>query len=105
LESQSNDIEVKPSNSMVACFLRSCLSLRSAGDCAAFRVFAWSRRLVRWLFIFAALAHLIFGIHFGNGTLAWHGLIAALYALAAINSVVGLLRWSEVALHWSTLVN
>jgi hypothetical protein len=32
-------------------------------------------------------------------------LIAALYALAAINSVVGLLRWSEVALHWSTLVN
>jgi membrane protein HdeD len=37
------------------------------------------------LFIFAAVAHVIFGIHFGGGTLAWHALIAALYALAAIS--------------------
>jgi uncharacterized membrane protein HdeD (DUF308 family) len=40
------------------------------------------------LFIFAAAAHVIFGIHFGSGTLAWHALIAALYALAAINLLV-----------------
>jgi uncharacterized membrane protein HdeD (DUF308 family) len=41
-----------------------------------------------WLFIFAAVAHVIFGIHFGSGTLAWHALIAALYALAAISLLV-----------------
>lgn len=37
------------------------------------------------LFVFAAIAHLVFGIHFGSGTLAWHAFIAALYGLAAIN--------------------
>ena len=41
-----------------------------------------------WLFIFAAVGHLVFGIHFGSGTLAWHTSIAALYALAAINLLV-----------------
>jgi uncharacterized membrane protein HdeD (DUF308 family) len=41
-----------------------------------------------WLFIFAAVAHVMFGIHFGSGTLAWHALIAALYALAAISLLV-----------------
>jgi uncharacterized membrane protein HdeD (DUF308 family) len=44
--------------------------------------------LLGWLFIFAAVAHLIFGIHFGSGTLSWHAFIAALYALAAINLLV-----------------
>src|SRR6516162_1581196 len=44
--------------------------------------------LLGWLFIFAAVAHLIFGIHLGTGTLAWHAFIAALYALAAINLLV-----------------
>ena len=44
--------------------------------------------LLGWLFIFAAVAHLIFGIHLGSGTLAWHAFIAALYALAAINLLV-----------------
>jgi uncharacterized membrane protein HdeD (DUF308 family) len=44
--------------------------------------------LLGWLFIFAAVAHLIFGIHFAGGTLAWHAFIAALYALAAINLLV-----------------
>lgn len=37
-----------------------------------------------WLFLFAALAHLIFGIHFGSGTLGWHAFIAGLYCVAAI---------------------
>ena len=44
--------------------------------------------LLGWLFIFAAVAHLIFGIHFGSDTLAWHAVIAALYGLAAINLLV-----------------
>jgi uncharacterized membrane protein HdeD (DUF308 family) len=41
-----------------------------------------------WLFIFAAIAHLVFGVHLGSGTLAWQAFIAALYALAAINLLV-----------------
>ena len=41
-----------------------------------------------WLLFFAAVAHLVFGIHFGSGTLAWHAFIAALYGLAAINLLV-----------------
>ena len=44
--------------------------------------------LLGWLFIFAAVAHLIFGIHFASGTLGWHAFIAALYVLAAINLLV-----------------
>src|SRR5262249_10889077 len=44
--------------------------------------------LLGWLFIFAAVAHLIFGVHLGSGTLAWQTFIAALYALAAINLLV-----------------
>ena len=45
-------------------------------------------RLLGWLFIFAAIAHVIFGIHLASGTLTWHTFIAALYALAAINLLV-----------------
>ena len=41
-----------------------------------------------WLFLFAAVAHLVFGVHLGSGTLAWQAFIAALYALAAINLLV-----------------
>jgi uncharacterized membrane protein HdeD (DUF308 family) len=41
--------------------------------------------LLGWLFFFAAGAHLIFGIHFGSGTLAWHAFIGALYGLAGIS--------------------
>ena len=41
-----------------------------------------------WLFIFAAVAHLVFGVHLGSGTVAWHAFIAALYGLAAINLLV-----------------
>jgi uncharacterized membrane protein HdeD (DUF308 family) len=44
--------------------------------------------LLGWLFIFAAIAHLVFGIHLGSGTLAWHTFIAGLYALAAVNLLV-----------------
>jgi uncharacterized membrane protein HdeD (DUF308 family) len=38
-----------------------------------------------WLFLLAAVAHLVFGIRLGSGTLGWQTFIAALYALAAIN--------------------
>src|SRR4029434_5022661 len=41
--------------------------------------------LLGWLFFFAAVAHLVFGIHFGSGTLAWHAFIAALDGLGAIH--------------------
>jgi uncharacterized membrane protein HdeD (DUF308 family) len=44
--------------------------------------------LLGWLFLFAAVAHLVFGVHLGSGTLVWHAFIAALYALAAINLLV-----------------
>jgi len=44
--------------------------------------------LLGWLFIFAAVAHIVFGSHFGSGTLGWHVFIAALYAFAAINLLV-----------------
>jgi len=44
--------------------------------------------LLGWLFIFAAVAHVIFGLHLGSGTFAWHTFIAALYALAAISLLV-----------------
>src|SRR4029450_9528242 len=44
--------------------------------------------LLGWLFIFAAVAHLVFGFHLASGTLAWHAFIAAFYALAAINLLV-----------------
>jgi uncharacterized membrane protein HdeD (DUF308 family) len=38
-----------------------------------------------WLFILAAVAHVLFGVQLGSGTLAWQAFIAALYVLAAIN--------------------
>jgi len=41
-------------------------------------------QLLGWLFLFAAIAHLVFGIHFGSGTLGLHALIAGLYCVAAI---------------------
>jgi uncharacterized membrane protein HdeD (DUF308 family) len=44
--------------------------------------------LLGWLFVIAAIAHLVFGIHFGRGMFAWHAFIAGLYGLAAINLLV-----------------
>jgi uncharacterized membrane protein HdeD (DUF308 family) len=44
--------------------------------------------LLGWLFVFAAVAHLAFGIHFGSGTLGWHAFIAGLYCVAAICQLV-----------------
>lgn len=44
--------------------------------------------LLGWLFVFAAVAHLAFGIHFGRGSFGWHAFIAALYCFAAINLLV-----------------
>ena len=44
--------------------------------------------LLGWLFLFASIAHLVFGIHLGSGTLGWHALIAGLYCVAAIGLLV-----------------
>jgi uncharacterized membrane protein HdeD (DUF308 family) len=44
--------------------------------------------LLGWVLVFAAVAHLIFGIHFGRGTFGWHAFIAGLYDVAAINLLV-----------------
>jgi uncharacterized membrane protein HdeD (DUF308 family) len=44
--------------------------------------------LLGWVLVFAALAHLVFGIHFGRGTFGWHAFIAGLYGVAAINLLV-----------------
>jgi uncharacterized membrane protein HdeD (DUF308 family) len=40
------------------------------------------------LFIVAAVAHLVFGVHFDRGTFTWHALIASLYCVAAISLLV-----------------
>jgi len=40
------------------------------------------------LLVFAAIAHLTYGIHFQRGTFGWHALIAGLYGVAAINLLV-----------------
>ena len=44
--------------------------------------------LLGWLFVLAAVAHLVFGIHFEGTHWGWHASIAGLYALAAINLLV-----------------
>jgi uncharacterized membrane protein HdeD (DUF308 family) len=44
--------------------------------------------LIGWLFVFAAIAHLTYGIHFQRGTFGWHAFVAGLYGVAAINLVV-----------------
>jgi uncharacterized membrane protein HdeD (DUF308 family) len=44
--------------------------------------------LLGWLFVFAAAAHLVFGIHFEATHWGWHAAIAGLYVLAAINLLV-----------------
>jgi uncharacterized membrane protein HdeD (DUF308 family) len=44
--------------------------------------------LLGCLFVFAAAAHLVFGIHFEATHWGWHASIAGLYVLAAINLLV-----------------
>lgn len=88
MESESNDIEVNRATrwlfaSAVVVFLCGLLAIVLP---LTFSVGVAS--FLGWLFIFAAVAHVIFGIHFGSGTLSWHALIAALYTLAAISLLV-----------------
>jgi uncharacterized membrane protein HdeD (DUF308 family) len=45
-------------------------------------------RVIGWLLVLAAAAHLVFGIHFQAAHWGWHALIAGLYVLAAINLLV-----------------
>ena len=44
--------------------------------------------LLGWLFVLAAAAHVVFGIHFEATHWGWHAAIAGLYVLAAINLLV-----------------
>ena len=44
--------------------------------------------LLGWLFVFAAVAHLAFGINFDAVHWGWHAFIAAIYGFAAINLLV-----------------
>jgi uncharacterized membrane protein HdeD (DUF308 family) len=44
--------------------------------------------LLGWLFVFAALAHLVFGINFEAVHWGWHAFIATLYGIGAINLLV-----------------
>jgi uncharacterized membrane protein HdeD (DUF308 family) len=88
LESESNDIEV---NGATRWLFVSAVVVFVCGGLAIVLPLTFSlgvAGLLGWLFIFAAVAHLIFGIHFGSGILAWHTFIAALYALAAISLLV-----------------
>jgi len=88
LESESNGIEV---NRATRWLFVSAVVVFVCGVLAIVLPLTFSLGVagfLGWLFIFAALAHLIFGIHFGSGFLAWHALIAALYSLAAISLLV-----------------
>jgi uncharacterized membrane protein HdeD (DUF308 family) len=88
LESDSNDIEV---NRATRWLFASAAIVFICGVLAIALPLAFSvgvAGFLGWLFIFATVAHVIFGIHFGSGALAWHGLIAASYALAAISLLV-----------------
>jgi uncharacterized membrane protein HdeD (DUF308 family) len=44
--------------------------------------------LLGWLFVCAAVAHLVFGIHFEGAHWGWHALVAGFYGIAAINLLV-----------------
>ena len=88
LESESSDVDV---NRATRWLFASALVVFVCGVLAIVLPLTFSvgvAGLLGWLFIFAAVAHLIFGIHFGSGTLSWHVFIAALYGLAAINLLV-----------------
>jgi uncharacterized membrane protein HdeD (DUF308 family) len=88
LESDSNDIEI---NRATRWLFASAAVVFGCGVLAIVLPLTFSfgiAAFLGWLFIFAAVAHVIFGIHFGSGTLAWHALIAALYALAAASLLV-----------------
>ena len=88
LESDSNDTEVDRASRWL---FVSALLVFACGVLAIVLPLTFSLGVagfLGWLFIFAAVAHVIFGVHFGSGTLAWHSLIAALYALAAISLLV-----------------
>jgi len=83
LQSQSNDIEVDRATRWL---FASAAVVFLCGILAIVLPLAFSvgvAGFLGWLFIFAAVV--IFGIHFRIGTFAWHALIAALYALAAIS--------------------
>jgi uncharacterized membrane protein HdeD (DUF308 family) len=88
LESESVDIDV---NRATRWLIASAVTVFTCGVLAIVLPLTFSvgvAGLLGWLFVFAAIAHLIFGIQFGSGTLAWHAFIAALYGLAAINLLV-----------------
>ena len=88
LESESDDIDV---NRATRWLIASAAVVFVCGILAILLPLTFSigvAGLLGCLFFFAAAAHLVFGIHLGSGTLAWHAFIAALYGLAAINLLV-----------------
>jgi uncharacterized membrane protein HdeD (DUF308 family) len=88
LEAESVDIDA---NRAIRWLIASALVVFVCGVLAIVLPLTFSvaiAELLGWLFVFAAVAHLVFGIHFGRGTLAWQALIAGLYCFAAINLLI-----------------
>ena len=88
MESQSADLEV---NRATRWLIVSAVGVFVCGILAIVLPLTFSVAIavvLGWLFVFAAIAHLVFGIHFGRGMLGWHALIAGLYVVAAINLLV-----------------
>ena len=73
---------------MVGCFGRCRVCLRRLRDCLPLTFSVGIAALLGWLLVFAAMAHLTYGIHFQRGTFGWHALVAGLYGVAAINLLV-----------------
>ncbi len=44
--------------------------------------------LLGCLLLIAAIAHFIFGLHFGRGAFGWHAFLAGMYAVAGLNLLV-----------------
>jgi uncharacterized membrane protein HdeD (DUF308 family) len=87
-ESESFDIDAKwPSRYLIA----SAFVVFVCGILAIVLPLTFSvgiAALLGWLFIFAAVAHLFFGIYFEAAHWGWHASIAALYGIAAINLLI-----------------
>ena len=84
MESESTDLEV---NRATRWLTASAIAVFVCGILAIVLPLTFSVRVAAvlgWLFLFAALAHLTFGIHFESGTLGYHAFIAGLYCAAAI---------------------
>lgn len=88
LESESVDIDLNPATRWL---IVSAIVVFVCGVLAIVLPLTFSvgiAALLGWLLVFAAIAHLTYGIHFQRGTFGWHALVAGLYGVAAINLLV-----------------